>query len=136
MAGVLFSHRFFRERFWENYSRFALALLPLTCMGFLAFHLHYLVTLVPQMFALISHYFGAQSVGEIAQGKTTGEVIFLIQVLMIGAGLLWTMITMYRLGRSGRGGKYSMIMGIMPHALISMLVAGAFVAIIKSAFPL
>ncbi|MFA6222273.1 MAG: sigma 54-interacting transcriptional regulator [Desulfomonilaceae bacterium] len=136
MAGVFFSHRFFRERFWENYSRFALALLPLTCMGFLAFHLHYLVTLVPQMFALISHYFGAQSVGEIAQGKTTGEVIFLIQVLMIGAGLLWTMVTMYRLGRSGRGGKYSMIMGIMPHALISMLVAGAFVAIIKSAFPL
>jgi hypothetical protein len=55
---------------------------------------------------------------------------------MIGAGLLWTMITMYRLGRSGRAGKYSMIMGIVPHAVISMLVAGAFVTIIKSAFPM
>lgn len=134
MSAVFFSHRVFRERFSENYSRFALALLPLTCMGFLAFHIYYLLTLGPEILALVSQYFGVHSLSGTAMEGISKDFIFLIQLILIIIGLLWTLLTMYRLAGSTPRRRYPRRLGIVPHAIVSILFAALFAVFIRVAF--
>ncbi len=136
MSAVLISHRFYREKISENYSRFALAMLPLTCMIFLAFHIYYLFTLGPQMVALVSQYFGGQDNGVTHLSTVPNDLILLAQIILVALGLIWTLITAYRVGLSTPRGKYARRIGILPHAVFSILVAATFVCALKSAFGL
>ncbi|MFH0957210.1 MAG: sigma 54-interacting transcriptional regulator [Pseudomonadota bacterium] len=136
MSAVLVSHKFYREKFSENYSRFALAMLPLTCMMFLAFHVYYLLTLGPQMVALVSQYFGGYDTVTSHIIQIPNKLILLAQVVLIILGLIWTLITAYRVGLSTPRGKYARRIGIIPHAAFSVLVAFTFVRVIKTAFGL
>jgi ferredoxin len=134
VAAALLSHRAFRERLLENYSRFALSLLPLTCLGFLAFHTYYFFTLGPQMLDLLGRYFGmsgfAGTPPAIPQGfiRATQEVI-------IASGLLWTLITMFRLGQSSPRGKFRRRWGVLPHTLVAVTLALALAGAMRAAFP-
>ncbi len=134
VAAAILSHRIFRERLFENYSRFALSLLPLTCMGFLALHVYYLFTLGPQMLALFGQYFGIDALGGSVSGTSSGN-IRLAQEILIAGGSAWTLITMYRLGHSTPRGKHRRIWGILPHAIVAIIFTLAFISATRWAFP-
>jgi hypothetical protein len=136
MLAVLVSHRFYREKISENYSRFALSMLPLTCMIFLAFHIYYLLTLGPNMVALVIRYFVGYDSGTIHIAAVSNDFILLTQIILVGLGLIWTLITAYRVGLSTPRGKYARRIGILPHAVFSIFVATTFVIVIKAAFGL
>ena len=110
VAAAVLSHRAFRERLFENYSRFALSLLPLTCMGFLAFHAYYLLTLGPQMLALLGQYFGVEMLSGSVSPLPNG-VIQVVQEALMGVGLVWTLITMLQARAVIPEGKVSQTMG-------------------------
>ncbi len=126
MLAVGFSHRLFKERFWENYSRFALALLPLTAMSFLAFHAFYLFTTGPQILGLMAQYLGINSVS-IPEGRAVSvQMIYVFQMGIVLLGLVWTLITIYRLGIAAPARKLNRIVGITPHVIFAILVAVTF----------
>jgi len=131
LAAAGLSHRVFRERFLENYSRFALSMLPLTCMGFLAFHMYFLLNLGPQVFALLGQYFG---IGALAgfNAAVPREIIAVMQEMLVALGLIWTLITMYRLGTSTPRGRYPRRLGIVPHACVSIILATALIVVIRA----
>lgn len=131
-AGV--SHRAFRERLIENYSRFALALLPLTCAGFLAFHTYYLLTLAPKMLALIGQFFGAATL----KGSETvmpGGIIRLVQTGLIAVGFVWTLMIQYALRRSSPRGRFGRRWGVVPHMAVAGGIAAVLVLSLAWAFP-
>lgn len=132
MLAVAFSHHFFKERFWENYSRFALALLPLTAMSFLAFHAYYLFSLGPQILALLGYYLGIGSGVAPSGNLFPSDVIFVLQVIIIMVGLIWSMITIYRLGFAAPVSRLARNIGILPHCIMALWVAIAFGLIIRN----
>ncbi|MBI5250684.1 MAG: sigma 54-interacting transcriptional regulator [Desulfomonile tiedjei] len=134
IAAAILSHRAFRERLFENYSRFALSLLPLTCMGFLALHTYYVFTLGPQMLALLGQYFGIEGLGGPASVMPKASIRVVQEVLM-ACGLAWTLIIMYRLGHSTPRGKYRRRWGVLPHALVAAALALGLAAAMRWAFP-
>ena len=111
-------------------------MLPLTCMVFLAFHIYYLLTLGPNMVALVSRYFVGYDSGTIHIATVSNDFILLAQIVLVGLGLIWTLITAYRVGLSTPRGKYARRIGILPHAVFSIFVAATFVIVIKAAFGL
>ena len=131
-AGV--SHRAFRERLVENYSRFALSLLPLTCAGFLAFHTYYLLTLGPKMLALVGQFFGVA----ILRGTETavpGGIIRLVQTGLMAVGLVWTWMIQYSLRRSSPRGRFGRRWGVVPHMAVAAGLATGLVLSMAWAFP-
>jgi len=133
VAAVL-SHRAFRERLVENYSRFALSLLPLTCMGFLAFHTYYLLTLGPQMVALLGNYFGVTMLSGPATA-VPNESVRTVQQALIAGGLVWTLIIMYRLGRSSPRGEFRRRWGVLPYFVVAIGLTVCLIAALGWAFP-
>lgn len=133
MAAAAFSHRVYGERFFENYARFALALLPLTCMGFFAFHAYYLVELVAHLPALLSDSLNITAFGHSAIEVPRG-VTLSAQYFLLGIGLAWTLVSMYRLGRSPARGRYPRRVGIVPHALVALICAGILTLVMRAAF--
>ena len=133
MFAVAFSHRMFKERFWENYSRFALALLPLTCMSFLAFHAFYLFSMGPQILGLLAQYLGISAGPIPSTDAVPVQVIFMFQLGVILIGLIWTLITIYRLGFAIPVSKVARAVGILPHVIFAICVAVTFGLVIRTA---
>lgn len=132
MVAVAFSHHLFKERFWENYSRFALALLPLTCMSFLAFHAYYLFSLGPQIIGLLARYLGIHGVTAPTGSIIPVETIFSLQVIVIMIGLVWTLVTIYRLGEAAPVSGLARSSGIIPHIVFAMIVSATFCLVIRN----
>jgi polyferredoxin/CRP-like cAMP-binding protein len=132
-AASALSHRMFRERFFENYSRFGLALLPLTSAGLLAFHTHYFMKLVPQMLVLLGGFFNLGEAGSLAWSLSPAQTLVVQQVLL-GIGLVWTLITMHRLGGSSARGRYGRRLGVLPHTFVAGVLAGLLFVVIRAAF--
>lgn len=134
LGATALSRRTFRERFLENYSRFALSLLPLAAMGLLAFHLHYFFTVGAKAPGLIGQYFGIASLeGSNPVMPTAGSL--LVQHLLIVTGLGWSLITMCRLGRWSRNARvFAVPLGVLPHALVACLLALAITVLLRMAF--
>lgn len=132
MAAAALSHRVYKEGFLENYARFALALLPLTCMGFLAFHTYYLVELVTHFPVLLSQEFHITAFGDSAV-EVPRRVTLHVQYVLLGIGLAWTLVTMYRLGRSSPRGRYPARLGIVPHAVVALICAGVLIVVMMAA---
>jgi CRP-like cAMP-binding protein len=134
LAAATLSHRAFRERLSENYSRFALSLLPLTCLGFLAFHVFYLFSLGPQMLDLLGRYLGMDGF-LVKQPLVPQGFIRVVQEVSVAFGLLWTLITMFRLGRSSPRGAFRRRWGVLPHAITAVGLALALAGAMITAFP-
>ncbi|MDD3471889.1 MAG: sigma 54-interacting transcriptional regulator [Syntrophaceae bacterium] len=132
MIAVALSHRMFKERFWENYSRFALALLPLTALSFLAFHAFYLFSMGPQILGLLAQYLGIDGTPIPTGNVVSTSTIFFFQMIFIITGLVWTLITIYRLGIAAPVSAFSRNIGILPHVIFAVLVAATFTAVIQN----
>ncbi|MFH0825078.1 MAG: sigma 54-interacting transcriptional regulator, partial [Pseudomonadota bacterium] len=130
-AGV--SHRVFGERFQENYSRFALALLPLTCMGLLAFHTYYLVTFAVRLPELLDPYFHFSTFRTIDHDQLIHHIRW-IQFLLVAVGLAWSINVIYRLVRALPGRPYPRIAGALPHVVTAVILAWVLVKAMSMTF--
>jgi len=133
MVAVRLSHGLFRERFWENYSRFALAMLPLTCMSFLAFHSFYVLTLAPNIIGMLVQYFGIEAANVPTTTMVSARTIIICQLILILGGLVWTLITILRLAEASPVSRFARRLGILPHALFALAAAVTFGAVIRNA---
>jgi CRP-like cAMP-binding protein/NAD-dependent dihydropyrimidine dehydrogenase PreA subunit len=133
MFAVWLSYGLFKERFWENYSRFALAMLPLTCMSFLAFHAFYVLTLAPHILGLFTQYLGIQGIALPTTNMVNTHTIIFCQFALILGGLVWTLITIFRLGEAFPVSGYAKRLGVLPHAIFAVAVAATFGTVIRNA---
>ncbi len=134
LIASLLSHHAFRERYWENYSRFALSLLPLTCAGFLAFHLYYFFTLWPDLLQLLGKYSGVDALAG-SVSSVSGSFITRVQQIVIVGGCLWSLVTMSRLGASSPRGRFRRRWGVLPHIALDIILAGLLLMAMMNAFP-
>lgn len=106
----------------QNFARFGLAMLPLTLGSFTAFHIYYLINLGVQIPILVSKYFDIEALNSLIITVPT-DVTFFLQQAVIWIGLVWTLITIYRLGlwTSKSAGNTLNIIG--PHAIVAVFVA-------------
>lgn len=121
VVAAAMSSRVFGDTFQENYSRFGLALLPLTLTSFMAFHLYYLVNLGVQLPILVSHNFDFEILRHLII-TVPAELTHLIQRVLIWAGLGWTTIVIYRIGRGQDENFGRALLGLIPHAALAVVL--------------
>jgi ferredoxin len=117
-----FSHKIYDDTFEENYARYGLALLPLTLAAFIAFHIYYLINLGVQLPILISETFQFEIFRQLIITVPPGVTLF-IQQLLIWMGLFWSLMIMYRLGRSSHERLFRALQGMLPHAALAIALA-------------
>ncbi|MBM4329342.1 MAG: cyclic nucleotide-binding domain-containing protein [Deltaproteobacteria bacterium] len=133
MLASAISHRVYDERFPENYSRFALTLLPLTCMGFLAFHLYYLTDLGAGLMNLLNSHFDVSAIRYLVAIAPPNSTRW-VQDILIAVGLVWSGLTMFRLGALSSNRVYSLFVGVGPHFIVATILAGILALAVRSAF--
>ncbi|MBI4961680.1 MAG: sigma 54-interacting transcriptional regulator [Desulfomonile tiedjei] len=128
-----FSRRVYDDTFEENYSRYGLALLPLTLAAFIAFHIYYLINLGVQLPILISETFQFEIFRQLIITVPPAVTLF-IQQLLIWIGLLWSLMIIYRLGRSSHERLFPALEGMLPHAALCIGLAMTLLDAIKAFF--
>lgn len=122
LSAAAISRRVYGDSFEENYSRFGLALLPLTVASFMAFHLYYFVNLGVQIPILISHNFDFEFLKTLII-QVPEHATRLVQQGLIAIGLVWTLFVMYQLARVSHKDSVRDILGTAPHAVLAMILA-------------
>jgi hypothetical protein len=133
VVAAAMSSRVFGDTFRENYSRYGLALLPLTLTSFMAFHLYYLVNLGVQLPILVSHNFDFEILRHLIITVPAG-LTHLIQKVLIWAGLVWTLIVIYRIGRGQDEHVGRALIGVLPHAALAVVLAVMILRAVTSFF--
>lgn len=105
----------------QNFARFGLAMLPLTLGSFTAFHIYYLINLGVQIPILISKYFDIEALNSLIV-TVPPDVTFFLQQAVIWIGLVWTLITIYRLGLWNKKSTMNTIRSIGPHAVVAIFI--------------
>lgn len=116
------SQQAFSDTFHETYTRFALALLPLTLTAFAAFHLYYLINLGVHFPIILSQNFDFEIFRQLII-TVPPRATFFIQELLIWAGLAWTLFVMYRLARAVEPKLSLSLAGLAPQAAFATSLA-------------
>jgi polyferredoxin len=133
LLAAALSHKVLDDSLMDNYSRFGLALLPLTLAGFTAFHLYYLINLGVQLPILVSQTFQFEIFRQLIITVPPWLTHFFQQAL-IWIGLCWSLLIMYRLGKADQDGFWNSIFGALPHGLLAVTVALCFLETTKTFF--
>ncbi|MEJ2718646.1 MAG: 4Fe-4S binding protein [Deltaproteobacteria bacterium] len=126
------SQRVSGDTFQENYSRYGLALLPLTLTAFISFHLYYLINLGVQLPILVSQNFDLAIFRQLIVSVPPQATLFW-QRLLIVVGLVWSLLIMYRHGKTSREKLFPALMAVLPHALLAIALAGILLVLIETA---
>lgn len=132
-VAAVISQRIYGDRFQENYARFGMALLPLTMTSFLAYHVYYLINLGVQLPILVSQNFDLALFRQLII-TVSPEVTHLCQQVLVGVGLVWSLLIMYRLGRASAEGPVSGVAGMVPHAALTIGMAAVVLLAVKESF--
>lgn len=116
-AASLVSRRVLGDGFRENFARFGLALLPLTLAAYLAFHSYYLVHLGTQLPKLAWQTFGFEIFRAVAI-EISPSITHAAQVIVILAGLVLTLMVIYRLSRGSSDSPQKVMIGFVSHAAV------------------
>ncbi len=127
------SHRLYHDTFQENYARFGMALLPLTLASFLAFHTYYLINLGVQLPILVSQNLDLAIFRQLII-KVPPETTFLLQQILVWAGMVWSLLVIYRLGRGGQATFSGALAGMMPHILVALALTMIVLSAIEGCF--
>jgi hypothetical protein len=121
------------EDFIRNYARFGLALLPLAVMGFMAYHMFYLLNLGGSLSTLAQHY--AQAGIFVSFDIKPGEsLLYGMQVGLVVAGVVWSTLLMCFVARSVSESFGRACLGALPHMVLAVLFAVALVLTIQASF--
>jgi hypothetical protein len=118
------SKNFFGDTFNENFSRYGLALLPITLTGFTAFHVYYLINWGVQLPILVSNTFQFEIFKQLII-TVPPDVTHFIQKILLWIGLAWSLMIIYKLGRSSDESFGRAIIGILPHSILACLLTAA-----------
>lgn len=127
------SRRMYGDTFTENFARFGMALLPLTLMSFLAYHVYYLINLGVQLPILVSQNFDLALFRQLII-TVRPEVTHLCQQILVGVGLAWSLLIMYRLGKASQEGSAAGAAGVIPHAALAVGLAMVVLHALKESF--
>jgi transcriptional regulator with AAA-type ATPase domain/ferredoxin len=108
-----------KETLQENYATYGPALIPFTLSAFAAFHLYYMLHLGP---ALIELFPASGGVSEWLSSILTRDTIYDLQRLILIIGLLWTMITLFLISRTGHDSPLRGALSGLPHGLLSIIL--------------
>lgn len=122
LSAAAISRWAYRDTFEENYSRFGLALLPLTVASFMAFHLYYFVHLGVQLPILVSHNFDFEFLRSLII-KVPEHATRVVQQSLIWVGLIWSLFIMYQLAKVSHQRSARKILGAAPHVLLALILA-------------
>jgi transcriptional regulator with AAA-type ATPase domain/polyferredoxin len=128
-----FSRKVYGDTFGENYSRYGLALLPLVLTGFMAFHVYYLINLGVQLPILISENFHFEIFRQLII-TVPSWVTHSLQQMLVWIGLFWSLLIMYKLGRSSHDRFFPSLLGLLPHATLASILAFCLLSAIRHFF--
>lgn len=106
----------------ENHSRYGIAFVPLALSGFVAFHLAYLFRHGGRLLVLVGEMLHLAPFNT-AHPYATDMHTCLAQQLLIWVGLAWTIVVMYRIGRSYTDNTVKLLVGSLPHVLLATIMA-------------
>ncbi|MBM3302042.1 MAG: DNA-binding protein, partial [Deltaproteobacteria bacterium] len=115
------SRRTSGEPFRENYARYGLALLPLALLGYFAFHLYFLLKIGVQLPILVKEKFDF-AVFDRLMFQAPLHLVHIAQVVLVLAGLAWSLMVIYRLGRSDHEEIGKAVAGVAPHACLATIM--------------
>jgi len=133
MAAAGISRFIYREAFVSNYSRFGLAILPITLTSFMAFHIYYFIHVGVQLPTLLSQNFDF-SVFRGLVITTPPAITWAAQQALLWGGLGWSLLVIHRLGRDSAGRSSRTIVGCLPHAALAIIVAGVVMRVMRGHF--
>jgi polyferredoxin len=128
-----FSRLVVEQDFIRNYARFGLALLPLAVMGFMAYHIYYLLNVGESISSFAQQYTQARIFMsfDIKPGES---LLYGIQVGLIVAGVVWSALLMCFVARSVSESFGRACLGVLPHVILAILFAVALVFAIQASF--
>jgi polyferredoxin/CRP-like cAMP-binding protein len=133
MAAAAISRLTYREPFVSNYSRFGLAMLPITLTSFLAFHIYYFIHVGVQLPTLLSQNFDFEVFRQLVITAPTA-VTQTVQQALLWCGLGWSLLVIYRLGRDKMTRSSRAILGSLPHAVLAVILSGVVMRIMHGHF--
>ncbi len=133
LASAQISRQMFGDSLRQNYARFGLALLPLTLACFTAFHVYYLINLGVQIPILISRYFDIEILRSLIITVEPNTTRF-IQYSVIFVGLVWTLVTDFKLGQWSDKSWSKKLIGLAPHAFVGLTISVLMVKAINAFF--
>ncbi len=122
VVSALGSSRIYEDTFHANYSRYGMALLPLTLAAFMAFHVYYLINLGVQLPILLSHNLDFELLRSLII-SVPANVTHWIQRIIIIIGLAWSLAVIYSLGRANHPDRTKAVVGMAPHMLLGIVLA-------------
>jgi DNA-binding NtrC family response regulator/polyferredoxin len=128
------SRQFGEESFSQNYTRYGLALLPLTLGTYLAFHFYYFTSLTVQLINMLINNLDLGFL-RILVVEVPNHVVYWVQRFIIVAGLVGSLTIMYRIARDGHARTSSAIMATIPHAAFALMLTAALFEAFRSFFP-
>ncbi|MEW6348386.1 MAG: sigma 54-interacting transcriptional regulator [Thermodesulfobacteriota bacterium] len=133
VVSAFWSSRIYKDTFQANYSRYGMALLPLTLAAFMAFHLYYLINLGVQLPILLSHNFDFELLRSLII-TVPAHVTHWFQRIVIVIGLAWSLAVIYSLGRANHPDRIKALMGMAPHMLLAIVLAYLLLKALASFF--
>jgi hypothetical protein len=127
------SHRVYGDSWEQNYYGHGVALIPLALTSFMAYHVYYLINLGTQLPLLLSQNINSEVLRWLIV-KVQPSTTHLIQQFLIWAGLAWSLVIVYRLGRGSHDRLLPAMIGAIPHAVVTVALALAVLQGIKSSF--
>ncbi|MBI5568442.1 MAG: sigma 54-interacting transcriptional regulator, partial [Desulfomonile tiedjei] len=109
-----------RESTMENFRRFSIGFLPLALMGFLAFHSYYLVSLGGHLLELVGGISPVEMVLS-PDFPVLPRVTELIQQSLIGFGMLWSAVCLFKIARQVAFRNAGRWTGCFPHLCVMCL---------------
>ncbi len=104
----------------DNFARYGLALLPLVLTSYMASHLYYLVNLGVYIPIVLWQTFQFEPLRQLVIAVPPSWVLG-AQRLLISAGLVGTIVIMYRFGRGRNSTVLKSLQESLPHCLVALL---------------
>ncbi|HMK37076.1 MAG TPA: sigma 54-interacting transcriptional regulator [Desulfomonilaceae bacterium] len=116
LAASTISTRLSKETVKENFARYGLALLPLVLTAYMAFHLYYLINLGVYFPIMLWEAFRFEIFRQLVI-TVPPSLTFFIQKLLIGLGIIGTLVLAYRLSTGKNRRLPSSLLEFIPHAI-------------------
>jgi hypothetical protein len=122
-----------QETLKENFARFGLGFLPLVLTGYMAFHLYYLINLGVCFPIMLWETFRFEIFRQLVI-TVPPSLTFFIQKLLVGLGLIGTLVLVYRLSTGRRRQVPRSLIQFLPHGVAACVFAVLLVEAIQRYF--
>jgi CRP-like cAMP-binding protein/ferredoxin len=133
VVGAALSRRVCGDSFSENYAKYGLALLPLALTSFMAFHIYFFFNLGTQLPSVVGENLHLNGLEQFAF-TVSPAVIYLVQQVLVWAGLGWSLLIIYRISLGTHDTLSKVLLGSLPHAVVALALSVMILWSMKSFF--